>query len=824
MIFRKILPHILACLAFLVLMAGYFSPVFQGKTLAQRDVIEFTGTEHEMHEFNEKENRQIHWTGSSFSGMPIWQSSKLNIFSQIHNVIAGTVPAPIWLMFLGFVGFYILLNAFGIKPWFAFAGAAAYSLSTFHMISILAGHINKVYDIALMAPVIAGVYLVYRGKLLRGALITAFFLGMEIYYRHIQISYYLMIMILFWALFEAIEAYRNKTVPDFIKRSAILAAAAGIAIGANIVTLWSTAEYAKSSTRGGSELSSKVAKGEGEGLSKDYAFDWSYGKAESMTLFIPYFYGGGSHEHPGKDSETYKALTKIGFPPQTAEYVLNFFPNYWGSQPFTVGPVYVGAVIFFLFILGLFTVKGPLKWWALSMTILSLFLAWGKNFSAFNDFFFYYVPLYNKFRTVTMVLVVAEIAMPLLGMVALWNIVTGKIAKADALKGLYGATGVTAFLALFFFVAGGSLLQFTSPKDAQLMAGLTKQAKLPPGTLDSVSEALKADRLALFKGDAFRSLLFTLIAAGLIWAFVQEKIKKMWLGVALCVLVIADLWPVNKRYLNNESFAEKKELKKFNFKKTAADIKILADTTKHYRVFNLAGSPFNDGQTSYFHKSLGGYSAIKLQRYQEVVEEYLSKQHIQTINMLNTRYFILPNPQTGQPEARLNPGAAGNAWFIKSLKIVENADQELASLKNFDPKTTAFMDRRFEDKMPQKGDLNFDGNGSIQLQSYDPEELVYSTNSNSEQFAVFSEVYYQPGWNSYIDGVKVPHTRVDYILRGMIVPAGPHKIVFKFEPNSYKIGSIIGLISSILVIVLLAWAIYVQAKANKAKKSEEVSE
>ncbi|MCG8474559.1 MAG: YfhO family protein [Cytophagales bacterium] len=793
---KRLWPHAAAFLGFMLLMFLYFSPVFQGKTLQKTDVIEFMGIQHESHEYKQK-GEDIHWTGSSFSGMPLQHDSNKNIFGLIHQGLSKLLPLPVLLLSLAFLGFYILLSVFKAKPWIAFAGASAYALSSFTMISILAGHINKVYDMVYMAPVLAGIILVYKGKIWRGMSLTVFFLGMEIYYRHIQINYYLMFMILLYAGFEAYRSFKNKKTKTFVMRSALLAFAASVAIGANIVGLWATAEYAPSSTRGGTELT-KTGEPAGKktgGLDKDYAFAWSLGKMETMSLFIPYFNGGGSHEHADANSHLYKALIGRGANAQQAQGILQQLPLYWGEQPFTVGPTYMGAIIILLFVWGLFTVRGPIKWWALGLTVFSIVLAWGRHFEQINDLFFYYLPLYNKFRTVTMALTICMITLPFLGFYALIQSLNGKIKKEEALQGLKWAFGICAGLTLIFLAFAGSFMEFSNAREAA--------AQIPAWMLD----ALKEDRQSYLRTDALRTLVFLVLAAGLLWAVLKEKVKASHFAIALSMLIIADMWPVNKRYLNDSNFQKKRRINKNYFQKTPADIEILADSTKHFRVFDL-NNPFNNGRTSYHHKSIGGYSAIKLQRYQEIIDRYLSKSHIQVLNMLNTRYFIVHDPKTNRTEAKLNAGAAGAAWFVKELKIVQNANEEINALKNFDPKTTAYMDVRFENLLPQKGNLNFTGSGQIELKNYHPEEMTYYTKSAEEQFAVFSEIYYQPGWQAYLDGVPVPHGRVDYVLRGMLLPAGEHQIVFKYAPNAYRIGDWVALLSSILIILTLGGTIF----------------
>ena len=800
---KKYLPHLLAGLTFLILMLVYFSPYMAGKSLAPRDLMEAAGALNEVNKYAEK-GESIEWTNTSFSGMPMWVSSDLNIFRVVHKVLNNLLPLPILLMSLAFIGFYTLLSVFKVKPWLAFVGAMAYALSSFNMISILAGHANKVFDMVYMAPLLAGIFLVYKGKYLKGSILTVFTLGMEIYYNHIQINYYLLIMILAVAIVELVKAIKKDQFKSFMKASVVLIGAALIAISANIVSLWSLAEYAESSTRGGSELTTK--KNEGGGLDKDYAFSWSLGKMETATLFIPYFYGGGSSEDLGEKSNSYNVLIKNGVPKQQAKGYVQHLPSYWGTQPFTVGPVYVGGIIFYLFVLGLFLLRGGIKWWALGLTILSVVLAWGKNFEIVSDFFFYYVPLYNKFRSVTMILVIAQLTIPFLGTLVLSKIISGKFKKEDLKKGLLNSLYICGGFALAMFLLGTTFFDFKGAQDAN------------GGMPSWLVNALVEDRQHLFKMDALRSLSFVLLSAGFIWAYATDKLKLKWLYLSFAVMIVVDMWPVNKRYLNDSSFVEKTQIKKQNFPISKAEKQLLKSDTSTYRVLSfLHGNPFNESKTSYYHKSIGGYSAIKLGRYQELIEAYISKNHMPVLNMLNTKYFFVPNKEGGEPAIQENPNAMGNAWFVNQVQIVPNADAELAALSNLRPNELAYVDERFSEAIQANSGLEFSGEGILELKSYHPEKMVYYSSSNSKQFAVFSEIYYQPGWNAYVDGVFAPHVRTDYVLRGMLLPAGKHEIIFKFEPNSYKIGEKIGLTASIITVILALASIFFFLKNRKEK-------
>ena len=500
--------------------------------------------------------------------------------------------------------------------------------------------------------------------------------------------------------------------------------------------------------------------------------------------------GGSSTESLGPDSHTYKALVNNGISSQQASQIVERIPLYWGKQPFTGGPIYFGAVICFLFILGMITLKTPLKWWALALVVLSIMLSWGKNFPALTNLFYYHFPLYNKFRSVTMILSITQVIFPLVGILALHEIIFKKNElKIPVKNNLITAAGIMLGITLILFILGGSLFRFNGLQDAQLPEWLIG--------------AIKDDRIGKLRSDALRSFIFIFIGAGLIWLFLAGKIKSGRMILLFVLLIVVDLWTVDKRYLTNADFQNKRRIEKQSFTESNADKLILRDTTRYYRVLNLATDTFNDGITSYYHNSIGGYSAIKMGRYQELIENQISKNNIQVLNMLNTRYVIFSD-KSG-PKVQFNPGALGNCWFVKGAKVVANADEENEALKTFNPADTALVDQRFADLLKP---VNFDSAATIQLTSYNPMKMEYHSDASGEQLAVFSDIYYQPGWNSYIDGVRAPHFRVDYVLRGMMVPAGKHKIEFEFRPKSYMVGEKIGLASSGVILIILLLDIF----------------
>ena len=583
-----------------------------------------------------------------------------------------------------------------------------------------------------------------------------------------------------------------------------------LALGANISNIWATYEYGKSTIRGKTELTTEKDN-RTSGLDIDYVTAWSYGIPETLTLLIPDFMGGSSTSNPTENSNSYREIQKVGMSQQQAKQYLRYFSLYWGDQPFTSGPVYVGAIIMFLFVLGIFIVKGVYKWWLVSATILSILLAWGHNFMPFTEFFLHYVPGYNKFRAVSMTLVIAELTIPLLGILALKELFDKNTNQKEALTKLKFALYITGGIALFFAIFPGLFFNFHSNSDAQLAAA---------GFPENLLQALRNDRESVLRFDAVRSLIFILLAAAVIWAALLKKIKMEYAFIGLIVFVLADMWTVNKRYLNSENFEAARKVEN-PFQETAADRQILADTDPNFRVLNTTVSVFKDASTSYFHKSLGGYHGAKLRRYQELYDYHISQNNQAVLNMLNTKYIIVGD-KNKQPQARLNPGALGNAWIVDGYRIVADADGEISALNGFEPSATAIIDKRFENQLQgfQKGSGN---NASIKLTSYKPNELIYSFNSDKDEMVIFSEIYYDKGWNVYIDNEKLPYFRADYVLRGMIVPAGEHEIIWKFEPKAYYAGGTIMIISSIIILLFFLFAMAdglrqtPSSETNKAK-------
>ncbi len=815
-LFKSFLPHLLACVVALVLFFVYFSPVLSGKTIFQSDVLQVKGSLHEAETYMKQTGEEILWSNSSFAGMPVWRGYSNNWLRFIHNAL-NTLPQPVLLTFLSFLGFYILLLAYRANIWLAFLGGLAFAFSTFNFISIEAGHVNKVYDMALMAPVLAGVVLTLRGKYWLGAAVTLLFLGLQIFYGHVQISYYLMIMIGILFLVELISPIlsgvldatenatgrgkgliilaeigkriiKEKTWLPLVKPSLILLVILGISVLPNASRLWTTAEYGKSTPRNGAVLT-PANKPKQTGLDKDYAYRWSNGLAEPMTFFIPSFYGGGSNEEWSSKTETYKFLEQ-----NQALDALRQFAHYWGEQPFTGGPIYFGAIVCFLFVLGLIVVKERVRWWLLIVAVLSIMLSYGKNLSWFNDFMFHYIPLYNKFRSVTMTVSMTQLAFPLLGFLALKKIFSGELTEKETWNGIKWATIITGGLALLLCLLSGVFFDFVTSQEREIIARQPEYA--------AVFKAVKSDRELWLRMDAFRSLFFVIATAGLLWAYNTQKIKATVVYVALGLLIVLDLWGVNKRYVNDENFKDVKKLERQMFVTSPADEEILKDKDPYFRVFNLTQDPRGDAITSYHHKSLGGYSAIKLTRYEDLLDSCILQGNQQVLNMLNTKYLIQPNQQRTALIAIPNLGALGHAWFVKEFRMVNTPDEALKGLKTFNAAQTAYVEAEFASQLNGLT-ISQDSASTIKLTSYHPNKLAYDAQTQGEKLAVFSDIYYQPGWNAYIDGKLVSHMRVNYVLRGLRIPAGNHKIEFRFEPESYYTGEKFALFGSVIFYIVL---------------------
>ncbi len=783
--YKQIVLSLAIIAGFVMITLLYFQPIFEGKTLHQFDVMQYQGMAKEANDYQKETGEAQLWTNGAFGGMPTYliQIATDNMVNHVHHIFQTTYKHPQMFAIMYFVCFFLALLIMDIPIWLAMLGALFYGFSSYFYIILEAGHMTKAAALGYMPLVIASVYATYRpNKMWLGAALFSLSLALQLVVNHPQITYYTALIcctLVCFKLYEIIKA-KESFVKQFVKPSALLLVGIMLALGANFCNLYMILDYGKDSIRGKSELTDHTNK-QTSGLDKDYATSWSYGIDETANLLVPNFKGGASNGELSKESETYKTLKQYGVP--NANNVIKGMPTYWGEQPSTSGPVYIGAIVVFLFIFGLLYITGPFKWAILTISALAIALAWGHNFMLLTDFFLDFFPGYNKFRTVSMILVIVEFTMPLLAIFAVKKFMEDED-KTAAFKKLKIALGIVGgFLLLCLITAG--LWSFQ---------GLHDKEMLPEWLLPS----LIADRKALMVGDLWRSLFIVLATFAVLALLRFDKMKMVPVILILSAITVIDLWPVNKRYLNNDDFSK---ATKNLFRPTEADLEILQDTTPNYRVINFTVSPFNDASTSYFHKSLGGYHGAKMRRYQEIIDSCLSKNNMEVYNMLNTKYFIVPG-ENGKPTARLNPGALGNVWFIENVHIVPNADAEIGALKSFTPNEEAIVDKRFT-----LSDTTFatDSAASITLSSYAPMEMHYTSNNANKGVAIFSEIYYEKGWNAYIDGKLTPHFRANYILRGLEIPAGKHEIVFKFEPQQYFWANKISLIvSSLLLLGVIA--------------------
>jgi len=780
--FKKFSPHLIVILLFVGISFTYFSPILQGKLLNMADITHHKGMSKEVTDFRESTGEEALWTNSMFSGMPAYQISTRsngNLIQYVAKTISLGIPRPANLLFLYLLGFYLLLLSLKVDYRLSVVGAIAFSFSSYFFIIIMAGHMTKALAIAYLPMVVAAVLFTYRGRMLLGGVLTSLTVALELYANHLQITYYLVLILLLIGIVQFVKDLKANNLPDFAKRSGVLVLAALLASGTAVTRLSTTMEYGTESTRGKSELTNNLDN-KTSGLDKDYATSWSYGIAETFTLLIPNFYGGASQGELTTDSETYQAIKRA----PNAKQLIKQLPLYWGTQPFTSGPTYAGSIVMFLFIFGLLFVKSEMRVWILLATIMSIMLAWGKNFMPLTDLFLDYFPGYNKFRAVSMILVIAEFTLPLLGFVALNKFLTTEAPENEKKKPLQLAFYIVGGLTLVFALMPNLFFDFVGGQDTSLAKN------------GWPTDALQADRAELLSADAWRSFTFITLTFGAMWMFLKNKISSKYVILIVGVLVLTDMWTVNKRYLNDDNFARKSKVQ-VPYQVTAADQQILRDTDPNFRVFNQSVSTFNDASTSYFHKSIGGYHGAKLKRYQELIENHIAKGNMAVLNMLNTKYFITPKGQTQQ-----NPGAMGNAWFVNEVNIVSNADAEITALDGFNPANLAIVDTRFSEQMI----VGLDNSGaSISLTEYKPNYLKYNSTTSKEGIAIFSEIYYDKGWNAYVNGELKPHFRANYVLRGMKIPAGNHVVEFKFEPAVYHISERIALASSVLLLLLLAF-------------------
>lgn len=835
---KKLLPDLIAILAFVLLSFAYFFPAdIENRILFQHDTAAGAGAGQEVKEYYEQTGERSRWTNSLFGGMPMYQIApsydSTKSLQWVQKAYQLFLPDYVCLTFMLMLGFYILLRVFGIPVWLAGLGGIMWAFSSYFFILISAGHIWKFITLAYVPPTIAGIVLAYRGKLLWGGILTALFVALQITSNHVQMSYYFFFVILFFvgAYFE--KAWRTKTLPQFFKASAVLIVAALVGIAANVSNLYHTYAYSKETMRGKSELvqTGDAAKQTSSGLDRDYITQWSYGIDETLTLLVPNFKGGAS----AALSQSETAMSKAN-PMYSSLY--GSLTQYFGTQPMTSGPVYVGAFVLFLFVLGCFIVKGPLKWALIGATFFSIVLSWGKNFMPLTDFFIDYVPLYNKFRAVSSILVIAEFTIPLLAIFALKRLLEEPEILKQEKKPLGISLLLTAGIALLLAVAPGSIGSgYVPAQEAQMLQNAVNQQMIPANELSGILANLGEMRAELVSSDALRSFIIIGIGCSLLWLYASGKLRSSLTIAGITILCLADMWGVNKRYLNDAQFVPH-SIRTETFTKTNTDELILQDTSLDYRVLNFATSTFDDNNTSYWHKSVGGYHPAKLRRYQEMIEHHISPEmqaaykaiataggemdsvdanKFRVLNMLNTKYFIFPAGQQRQTVPILNPHAYGNAWFVNKVQYVNNANEEIDALDSIIPTETAVVDARFKDVLKGTTESYKDSLSSIRLTSYTPNRLTYETNNAQDGIAVFSEIYYPDGWHVTIDGQPAELARADYILRTMHVPAGQHTIEMRFDPTSLHVtegiayGALALLVIGIIVAVLIAKRKYVKA-------------
>ena len=799
--FKQIIPHIVSLSLFVVVALMYFNPVLNGKKISQSDITQHIGMAKEVNDFRKATSEEPYWAESAFSGMPTYPIGTYfpNDYITSLDRFIRFLPRPADYLFLYFLSFYILLLAFKVDWKIAIVGSLAFGFSTYLIIIFGAGHNSKAHAIAYMPLVLAGIVFIFKKRYLLGFIVTSIATALEIKANHPQMTYYLLFAILILGVVELIDAIKKNKTKQFVTQSSIIIVAMLLAVGVNSSRLLATKEYADVSTRGKTALTINpdgTKKEVTTGLSKEYITQFSYGKAETFNLFVPRYMGGGTVESLDEKSNTYQYVSSIAGSKQADGFTKQVY-TYWGDQLIVEAPAYVGAMMLFLFFLGVFILKGKYKYWLVASSVFAILMSWGKNFQFLTDFFIDYIPLYNKFRAVSSFQVIAELCIPLLGFLAVKEFFfskTDKEQKQIALKkAFYSSVGLIVIGLLYAL----SFSTFEGIRDASY------------SEYEGLLDAVKADRLSMLYTDSFRSLVLIGLGFVVLWLFLKQQLKYTTSIIAFAVLILFDLVQVNLRYVNADDFKEARAIDK-PFKASTADLQILKDKS-HFRVANFSTDPFQDGRTSYFHKSIGGYHAAKVGRYQDLIEFQLSKQNMQVYNMLNVKYFIIPGDD-GEEVAQQNPDANGNAWFVKNIKYVKTADQEIRSLDSILTKSAVVVN---ENNIHKK--INFssaiDSLAYIRLTEYSLNSLTYETSSKFDEFSVFSEIYYKNGWRSYIDGELQPYTNVNYILRGMEIPKGEHIIKFKFEPSVIKTGSIISLISyALMLLIPISWFFYYKKK------------
>lgn len=826
---KKCLPDIFVVALFTVIsLAYFFVPVMQGKILYRHDSSAGRGMGHEITQYVERTGEVSRWTNSLFGGMPTYQIAPSYDSKKVMEVAVDAyhlwLPENVWFLFVYLIGFYIMLRAFDFRRSLAALGSILWAFSSYFLIIIAAGHLWKVFALAYLPPMIGGIVLAYRGKYMKGLLATAIFTAFEINANHIQMTYYFLFVILFMVIAFLVDAIRNRQLARFWKASAVCVVAALIGVAMNASNLYHTWEYQKQSMRGKSELVKKNSANQTDsGLERDYITQWSYGIGETWTLLVPNAKGGASVPM------IQNSIVRENANPMY-EQIYQQLGQYWGEQPGTSGPVYVGAFVCMLFIFSLFIVRGPMKWALLAATILSILLSWGRNFMPFTDFFIDYIPMYSKFRTVASILVIAEFTIPLLAMMALKRIVEEKDVLRDNMKWLYLSLAMTAGVAAVMAVTGGMGFDFVSSAERQALS------QFPPEDLNPLLADITNVRQMIFTADCWRTVVIIVIGTLLLLFYKAGKLKPLYMLGGIFVLCLVDMWQVDKRYLNDGMFVPRSE-RDTPPEMSETDRMILEDKSLDYRVLNFSTNTFNENETSYFHKSVGGYHPAKLRRYQELIEAYISPEMRKAmeaiaknggnmaavdgnavypvLNMLNTKYFIMPL-QGGDTAPIENPYACGNAWFVNKVSFVDNANEELATVGKIDVRHEAVADKKFQQTLGAS--TTNDSTATVTLKSYEPDRLVYDVKSTNGGVLVFSEIYY-PGWTATIDGNDVPVGRVNYVLRALNMKPGNHKVELTFKPKTVVMTErIANTASAILVIILVVVTIAAYRKRRTTQQ------
>ena len=830
--YKKFLPDVVVILVFAMISFAYFLvPVTQGKILFQHDASAGVGSAQEFTEYQNRTGETTRWTNSIFGGMPTYQMSpsyqSTDGLSQVMNAYHLWLPDNVWFLFAYLLGFYILLRAFDFRQTLAALGSIMWAFSSYFLIIIAAGHLWKVMALAYLPPMIAGIVLAYRGRYLSGFIVTALFTAFEIKANHVQMTYYYLFIILFMVIAYLVKAVREKQLTGFMKSTGVVAAAAVIGIAINLSSLYHTWQYQKESMRGKSELVKKNAANQtSSGLDRDYITQWSYGIDETLTLLVPDAKGGATVPLSKNATAMAKADPQIqSMIPQLYDAI----PQYFGTQPGTSGPVYVGAFVLFLFILGLFIVRGSMKWALLAATVLSVLLAWGHNFMGFTNFFLDYIPMYAKFRTVASILVIAEFTIPLLAALALKKMVDEPEVLTKQMKFVYISLALTAGVALLIALFPGMMEPFVSDQERQM---ITSIQGMDGNTANTILANIAAMREAMVSADAWRSVIVILIGFALLFLYKMKKLRADYMVICMAVLCLVDMWQVDKRYLNDEMFVPKSE-RDMPHQATSTDLAIMKDKSLDYRVLNLASNTFNENETSFFHKSIGGYHPAKLRRYQEMIDAYIAPEMqaamqaiaakngnmqevdgakvFPVLNMLNTKYFILPL-QGGATMPLQNIYAQGNGWFVDKINYVADANAEYAGVGKIDVRHEAVADKKFESVLGQA--QSNDSTAIVKLVKYEPNNLQYTIESKKGGVVVFAEIYY-PGWTSTIDGQPAELGRVNYILRALNVKAGKHTVVLDFHPTSISTTETIAYIAIVILLLAIIGAGYMRFKNRK---------